>query len=130
MSHKLVFRCGSNTQNIVTDVDEADLARAAASGQLRAMGVEALSAAEEFTPEDSYREGIARLKAANATPLSTFEDQYKAARLRELDAEHPRLAEHVAAEPRPRLTAAEVAKFKAPDPYRDGLSALKLKENR
>jgi hypothetical protein len=59
------------------------------------------------------------MRAANTTPAVTFEDQYKAVRLRELYAEGARLALHIAAIPFPRLSvaeAAELATYAPPDP--------------
>ena len=78
----------------------------------------------DYTPPDSYAPSLAKLRAANATPESTFAEQYKADRLRELDAEYARVELRAAQQPRPCLTAAELATFSPPNPY------ASLKENR
>jgi hypothetical protein len=39
-----------------------------------------------YPSPDIYGSGLAKLRAAAATPVSTFEDQYRASRLRDLEA--------------------------------------------
>jgi len=86
--------------------------------------------ANNYAPPDPYAAGLAQLRAATATPLSTFEDQYKASRLRELAAEYDRAAAHLEVNPSPRLTAAEATEYAAPNPYEAGLKALRAKKTR
>jgi hypothetical protein len=85
---------------------------------------EAVTHLEEFSSGDIYAEGVRRLRLAAATPASDFEDRWKADRLRATYATRSALD---AEEPGPRLTAAELADYRAPDPYRDGIR--KLQEN-
>jgi len=80
--------------------------RAASSRQFRT------SEQEDFTPPHGYA-----LTAAQQREHDTQEARYKAARLRELDAEHAEMFVHLAAKPGPRLTAAELAEFEPPNPY-------------
>ena len=79
---------------------------------------------------DPYEGGLAQLRAAAATDRSRFEDEWKAKRLAALEAEHARTAAHIEATPSPRLTTAELSEFAAPDPYREGLQALKLRSGK
>ena len=72
---------------------------------------------DHATPPDPYTEGLQRLRAATAAPAETFEDRYKAERLREL---YQTRAALDAEAPRPRMTAAEeaaLAAYRAPNPY-------------
>jgi hypothetical protein len=86
---------------------------------------------DDFTPLDPYAASLATLKAAAATPLSTFEDEYKASRLRELAVTRAALDAHFAAATGLRLTAAELAEIPdPPDPYAAGIKALQLKAAR
>jgi hypothetical protein len=83
---------------------------------------------EDFTPPDAFAADIIKRREAEPTPESRFAEQYKAARLRELDAEHAEIDASIAAAPQPRLTAAELAEWDPPDPYAAGIKALQLKE--
>ena len=72
-----------------------------------------------YTPRNSYAEGLKKLRAANSTPESIFEDRYKAERLRALQAEYIQMAEWRAARPNRRvMTADELKPFEPPNPYR------------
>ena len=77
---------------------------------------------------DPYESGLKKLRAAAAT-LSTFEADYKAARMRELEAMRDKL-DSEQPERAPRLTAAELSQYSPPDPYREGLEALRAKAMR
>lgn len=81
------------------------------------------------TAPDGYAAALAKLRAANATPESTFADRYAAERTRALDDEHARHAARLAERPTPRLTAAELSTYAPPNGYAAGLAALK-KEKR
>lgn len=89
-------------------------------------------AAEEhegnYAPPNAYEPRLAQLRAA-AAPLSTFESDYKAARLRDLQAMRDKLD---AEEPQgpPLTTAEELARYAPADPYRDAIRVLKEKEAR
>ena len=83
---------------------------------------------DNYALPDPYAAGIAQLKAASATPLSTFEDEYKASRLAALAASSRRLENHFAATPSPRLTAADLADYRALNSYAAGIKALQAKE--
>jgi hypothetical protein len=83
------------------------------------------------SPMDAYGPALKALREATATPESRLEDQWKTDRLRELDIEYKHVATIRAAQPqRPRLTAAELAKYTPPDPFAEGIKALQAKENR
>ena len=75
----------------------------------------------DYAPIDSYAPGIAQLRAANATADSGFAERYAAERLAKMEAEHAarsfRAGQQQERNPRPRLTAAELAKFTPPNPY-------------
>ena len=90
-------------------------------------------AAEEHdgsTPDPYARETAAN-RAAHATPLSTSQEQDKADRLRELDAEHADIDAYIASHPQPRLTAAELAAIpEPPDPYAAGITERQAKGTR
>ena len=62
------------------------------------------------------------LRAEQATDASRFEDAYKQVRLADVEATRRALDVE---EPEPRLTAAELAEFAAPDPYRAALDKMK-----
>jgi hypothetical protein len=87
------------------------------------------NAEADYAPPDPFTRELAVLKAASATPLSTFEDEYKASRREALATESHQRDDHFAAHPSPRLTLAELADYAAPDPYAAGIKALQLKEN-
>ena len=78
---------------------------------------------------DTYRApdpyDLAGLRVASATPESTFEDGWKAERLRELDAERARRDGGPATNPRPRLTVAELSMYAPPDSYRIALDKMR-----
>lgn len=91
----------------------------------------AAAATNPYTPPDAYGPGLAKMRAANATPESRFEDEYKERRLAELEREHAASTARVAAVP--RMTAAEeaeLARYAPPDPYAAGLAALREKKAR
>ena len=80
-----------------------------------------------YAPLNPYKQGLAAMRAAAAAPASV-EERWKAERQREIDATRAALDATVLT---PRLTAAEaenLARFKAPDPYRAGIAALLAKE--
>jgi hypothetical protein len=76
---------------------------------------------------DPYAAPLAAMRAAAATPLRKFEDDFKAARLAGLEATRTALA---ADEPEARVGAVELAAYAPPDPYAAGLKALRAKETR
>ena len=78
---------------------------------------------DTYRAPDPYQ--LAGLRAASATPESTFEVGWKAERLRELDAERTRRDAGAAAYPRLRLTAAELSPYAAPDGYRIALDKMR-----
>jgi len=78
-----------------------------------------------YPPPTPY--DFTQLRAA-AAPPSTFEADYKAARLRDLEAMRKKLD---AEAPTPRLTSAEeLATYTPPDPYAAAIKALKDREQR
>jgi hypothetical protein len=79
----------------------------------------------DYASPDPYREPIAKLKAAESTPESHAEDDYKAARTAEFAAEHARFAARRDETPEPRLTAAELSDYVAPDLYKAGLDKMR-----
>lgn len=86
----------------------------------------------DYAPIDSYAPGIARLRAATASADLGFAERYAAERRRALEAEHAarsvRAAQQPERKPRPRLTAAELRPFAAPNAYQIALD--KMKESR
>jgi hypothetical protein len=80
----------------------------------------AVTTAEDYN--NPYAADLAKLRAAAATPLSTFEDQFKAARLHDVEKTRAALD---AKEPQPRITAAELAEYAPPDPYKAGLDKMR-----
>jgi hypothetical protein len=65
-------------------------------GDLRASllrGAEANDDLAKFKPPNPYEKGLAALRAASATPRSTFEERWKEARRRDLEAERRRFEE-------------------------------------
>ncbi len=81
-----------------------------------------------YAAPNPYTPGLTALRAAAATPESTFEDRYKAERLAALDAEYARFASSIEADPLPLRTAE--AAFPTPDPYREGIVALQGRDAR
>jgi hypothetical protein len=89
-------------------------------------------------PQDAMPEGytpaLAAIKAASATPLSTFEDRWKASRLAALAAEDAQLtvlrAAHGIPEPESELRTLDVEAYAPPDIYAAGIKALREKEGR
>jgi hypothetical protein len=86
-------------------------------------------AAESYAPPDGYREGLKALRAAEATAhlspearLKASEDEYKRQRTEEFARTRAALD---AAEPEPRLTAAELSDYAPPDPYKAGLDKMR-----
>jgi hypothetical protein len=80
---------------------------------------------------DSYAADTAKWQEANATQEWRFEAQQKALRLRELDAERARYDAWRAEQPALRvLSADELKKYAAPDPYREGIEAWRRENNR
>jgi hypothetical protein len=88
---------------------------------------DAVTTAEAFAAPDPYAADIAKLRAAAATPASTFEAGWKADRLATLDAERAAGAALKPGKPA-RLTAAESSTYAPPNGYRIALDAMK--ENR
>jgi hypothetical protein len=88
----------------------------------------------DYAPVDGYASALkARAASETQTPaehLAAFEEQWKAARLRDLDAEHAETDAHLAPTSTPRLPTAELAEFKPPNPYEAGIKALREKERR
>jgi hypothetical protein len=83
--------------------------------------------AKHYPPQDPYARDLTTLRAA-AAPLSTFEADYRAARLRDLQAMRMKLdAEQ--REPR-HLAAEELARFAPPRPYDLAIAALRERERR
>jgi hypothetical protein len=108
-----------------------ELRAAASRGALR-IGIhqDAADVEPDYAPVDPYGPHFAKLRAAAATPLSTFEDEYKATRMRDLAATRRALD---AEEPPPRMTAAEkaeLAAFTPPNAYETGIKALQEKRRR
>jgi hypothetical protein len=85
---------------------------------------------ENYAPPDPYEPHLQQRRAAAATPLSTFEERCKRERLTALDAEYRNHEAAIAAKPSPRLTATQLAEYKAPDPYEHDIKALRQKEPR
>jgi hypothetical protein len=97
--------------------------RALAHGELRT-AEENTDDEPRYPPPTPY--DFTQLRAA-AAPPSTFEADYKAARLRDLEAMRTKLdAEH----PRTLRTAEELAPYRAPDGYTEAIRALKDRERR
>jgi hypothetical protein len=93
---------------------------------------DAVTAAEA---PDPYAVPIAAIRAASATPLSTFEADLKVQRLAALAAEDAQLAVMRAARGMPEpeirtLSTEEIDAYRPPDPYREGLRTLLEKEGR
>ena len=88
------------------------------------------NAAEDCSPPDPYEQGLEKLRDATATDASRFEDNYKTERFRALEREHAAIQTQSDADPFPRLTAAELAEYRAPDPYKAGLDKLRSKTER
>src|SRR5687767_12377174 len=87
------------------DAYQQSFRTAAAHGELR-VGIhyEEDPMNNSYAPPNPYEPHLATLRAASSTPAPTFEDTNKANRLRELNAEHARLAAHSEATPFPRVT--------------------------
>jgi hypothetical protein len=80
----------------------------------------------DYTPPDPYAPHPAQLSAAQATPLSTFEDRWKAERTAEFEAEWQEADAFRAAQPAPeRMSAEDVKQYSPPDPYAAALAAPK-----
>jgi hypothetical protein len=86
----------------------------AASKQSRQFRV---SQEETYAPPHSYALTSAQLREREATPELRAEAAYKTRRMRELADEHARIYAHIAANPGPRLTDAELSKYAPPDSY-------------
>ena len=115
---------GEGEWHTVGEKDDAMSSSVNRTGET-ATTAEAEHRSEEMTPPDPYAAGLAKLRAANATDLSRFEDRWKAERFAALQAEYAAMDEHLPANPTPRLTAAELADYRASDPYRAGLDKLR-----
>jgi len=83
-----------------------------------------------YAPPDPYAKDLAALRSAEATPESTFEEEWKKRRLAGFEAEARQRDAHVAAHPLPRMRASELADYEPPDPYAAGIKALQAKESR
>jgi hypothetical protein len=99
----------------------------------------ALKAAELRTSEahpdlphapNPYEPHLKKLRAASMTPEQAFEARYRAERLAAFEAEYARAAAHREANPIPRLTAAELSPYAAPDGFAEGLKALQAANRR
>ena len=112
----------------LTRQDENRMRAAGAHGGLRAsLHLREDHMTDHYAPPDPYENDLKKLRAAATTPLSTFEERYKAERLRELEAEYAeRDALRPAQRPEPRVT--DLSAFVPPDPYRAALD--KMKEDR
>ena len=97
--------------------------RAAAAAVLKT------TSAPDYAAPDPYAPALARRAASEGqTPAQArraFTDDYQKARLAEVEADRAALDADM-----PRLTTAELSAYEAPDPYREGLRALRVKENR
>ena len=86
-----------------------------------------------WTPLSAYQKDLDALRAASATPETTFEAQYKAQRAAELAAEPERLSQQRAArgllEPQLRH-AAGAPRYPIPDPYKDAVEKLRERDAR
>ena len=76
---------------------------------------------------DPYARHLQAMRTANATQSTTFESKWKADRLADMEATRRALD---AEEPAPRLIAAELAPYRAPNAFEAGLQALREKEAR
>jgi hypothetical protein len=81
----------------------------------------------DYAPPNAYERELKTLRAATATHGSRFEDRYGADRLRDIEATRAALD---AEERAPHLTAAELAEFRAPNPYAAVIEALQEKKTR
>lgn len=72
----------------------------------------------DYRAPDPYANDIAKIHAATSTPMSRFEEEYKAERMREITAQHTEWsAQRPAQQPTPRLTGAQLATYVPPDIY-------------
>ena len=86
---------------------------------------------EEDTMTDipnPYEHDLKKLRAANATPESTFEEDWKAERLHALAAEYRAADLRTAERSTPCLMEAEAASFAPPNPYAAHIKGLQSKE--
>jgi hypothetical protein len=108
-------------------VDRRQEARAAELRNLSLQENRHMTDLKKYEPVDPYAAELAVLRAASATPMSRFEERFAAERAADFERQHREFATFRAAQqPEPRLTAAELAKYEPPNPYRDAL----LKEKR
>ena len=94
------------------------------------MRLHANAGTDDYAPPNPYEHGLKKLRAASSTPERSFEEHWKAARLRALEIEHAEIEAHIEANPYPRLTTAELEECRAPDPYRAGLDKLRSETER
>jgi len=88
-------------------------------------------AAGRFAPPDAYEPQLKQLRAACATPDSTFEEKWKADRLRELNAEHARLEASSATHRAAMSRAAEGrTTYPIPNSYEADLQKLRERDAR
>ena len=79
-----------------------------------------------YEPPDPYAPHLAEIRAASSTPMSKFEDQYKAQREAEFAQERAERERYAAERPAVRtLSAADLKQYEPPDPYAAELKALK-----
>jgi hypothetical protein len=84
-----------------------------------------------YLPPDPYAKDLAALRAAEATPESTFEEEWKKRRLSEFEAEARQRDAHIATHPSPpRLTTAELKTYAPPDPWKADLEKLRERDAR
>lgn len=81
----------------------------------------------DYTPIDPYAAGLAKIRAASATPESTFAERYAAERTREFAEMRASSTASPRVQPR-RLTTAEAAQYTPPDPYRPALDKMRSEQ--
>jgi hypothetical protein len=91
-------------------------------GELRT-AVDSTGDAAAEQAANGYEQPLREMRAAMlaSDPLKAFEDEWKQRRLRELEAEYRAPDPH----PLPRLTAAELDDYRAPDGYAIALDKLR-----
>jgi hypothetical protein len=95
------------------------------------LAVAELRAAQEVRIErgeapDSFAAGLLEL----APPLSTFEEQLKASRLKALEAERADVLAHEGPHRFTTLDASDLERYRPPNPYTQAIAALKEREAR
>ena len=81
---------------------------------------------KKYAPVDPYAAELQQLRAAQATPMSRFEERFAAERATDFAQQHREFASFRAAqEPAPRTSDAALARYAPVDPYGPALRALK-----